>query len=93
MEKEVTLKTRALVVALAAFALVASGLSLVIGDNGYFSVVLLGGYHGTSNEGTKHGPSVCLWQAFGADDGETVKPGSREDSQTHTWLLPQCCFP
>lgn len=71
------------------------GLSSLIsnGDNGYFSVVLLGGHHGTSNEGTKHGPSVCLWQAFGADDGETVKPGSREGSQTHTWFLPQCCFP
>lgn len=54
---------------------VALGLMLIIGneDNGYFSVLLLGGYHRASHEGTKLSPSVWSWKVVGSDDGETLK--------------------
>lgn len=56
VETEVTLKTGALVVALAPFCSCGFRSLISNGDNGYFSVVLLGGYHGTSNEGTNTVP-------------------------------------
>lgn len=91
VEQEVTLMTWALDIARA----ISCGLGPLIsnGDNGHISVLLAEGHHRAGNEGTKYNPTVWFWEAFGADDEQTLKPESRQDSQAHMCLLPPWCFP